>query len=112
MTSDNVCFYDANRHFARDDMMKMFDKHGLIDKCYGDFDYIVPTKDDMMKMFDKNSSAAERRTAELAYLCEVLKLKIKSQNVKINKLKDEKEDYKYYFHCAQDALKEANKSNA
>ena len=112
MTSDNVCFYDANRHFARDDMMKIFDKHGLIDNGYGDFDYIVPTKDDMMKMFDKNSSAAERRATELAYLCEVLKLKNKKLHVEIKKLKAEKEDYKCFFHCAQDALKEAKKSNA
>ena len=81
MTSNDECFYDANwANFARYDIEKMLDKHGLIDNGYGNFDDIdiVPTKDVMMKMFDKESNAAERRAAQLAHLCEVLKLKLKS----------------------------------
>jgi vacuolar-type H+-ATPase catalytic subunit A/Vma1 len=115
MTSNDECFYDANfANFARYDIEKMLDKHGLIDNGYGNFDDIdiVPTKDVMMKMFDKESNAAERRAAQLAHLCEVLKLKNKKLHEEIETLKKEKEDYKCFFHCAQDALKEAKKSNA
>ena len=113
MTSNDECFYDANwANFARYDIEKMLDKHGLIDNGYGNFDDIdiVPTKDVMMKMFDKESNAAERRAAQLAHLCEVLKLKNKKLHEEIEKLKKEKEDYRVFFQLTQDALKEAKKS--
>ena len=98
---------------ARRDIEKMLDKHGLINNGYGNFDDIdiVPTKDVMLKMFDQDSNAAERRAAQLAHLCEVLKLKNKKLHEEIEKLKKEKEDYRLrIFHLTQDALKEAKKS--
>ena len=111
MTSDNECFYDAaDSHFAMYDIEKMLAKHGIIDNDYSNFDYIVPTKDDMMKMFDKNINYTERRVAQLAYVCEVLKLKNKKLHEEIEKVKKDKEDYRYYYHLTKDALKEAKKS--
>ena len=98
--------------FARRDIEKLLDKNGLINNGYGNFDDIdiVPTKDVMLKMFDQESNAAERRAAQLAHLCEVLKLKNKKLHEEIEKLKKEKEDYRVFFHLTQDALKEAKKS--